>query len=126
LRFSILHGNTDIKGNKHYYGVTQTSAYAIATNPDAIANRDFQLYGVRYGFATKERAKKINYNIAGTVELAQEDITFFYKVDAGARSSVQLLKEAKTLARKTYPSFRGSQGCRFWLRRAFCERKTLE
>ncbi|WP_194851978.1 DUF2194 domain-containing protein [Nonlabens antarcticus] len=91
LNNQILYGTTDSKGNKHFYGITQTAAYSIAVNESDPANLDFQLIGARYGFATKELPKKFNYTVAGTVEYALNDETLFYELDAGASISIDSL-----------------------------------
>ncbi|HIB38261.1 DUF2194 domain-containing protein [Mesonia sp.] len=73
----VAYGVRDKKLNSHTFGLTQYNAYALNIDTTSV-NRDHYLYGVQYGFKTKERYEKLNYGGSARVEFNQDQDVFYH------------------------------------------------
>ena len=81
----LAYGVRDKKLHTHTFGLTKYNAYALNIDTSSV-NRNHYLYGIRYGFKTKERQEKINYVAKARVEF-DRDQRVFYHLRVGASIS---------------------------------------
>ncbi len=95
----VTYGFYDGKENKHLVSATQYIARSLDQNFDNPANITHSLYGVEYGFKSKERFKKLNYTATARLEMDEYN-DLFYRLQAGISQSKDSLYRSISLSHK--------------------------
>lgn len=96
---SLTYGFYDTKENKHLISATQYLARFLKLNDGNPANITHSLFGIEYGFKSKERFEKINYIASARLEM-DEYSDLFYHIQAGISHSKDSLYKALVLSHK--------------------------
>lgn len=96
---NITYGFYDGKENKHLVSATQYIARELELEIDSPDNITHSLYGIEYGFQSKDRFEKLNFTANARLEMDEYN-AFFYRLQAGISHSKDSLYRSLTVSHK--------------------------
>ncbi len=84
------YGIRDKKQHQHQFGINSYKAYEIPFQTEFENNIDQQLFGIAYGFKTRERIEKLNFNFGSRLEFNNKGKAYYHLKAAAAVSKDSL------------------------------------